>query len=133
MSSNKKKQRTKQKRESDKRRRIRKQESARKLREKEAKKEAKNEIIPEVELILEVPELPEKIAVEKIVKSRATEGVIEVNFDGRAYSITIIKVSSKKVIYSINDGKEKCTILEGFKKVMRLNKESRFSMLARAV
>ncbi|MCK4525558.1 MAG: hypothetical protein KAU07_03905 [Candidatus Andersenbacteria bacterium] len=77
--------------------------------------------------MLKIPELPEKIIVEEIVKNGAMEGIINVSFAGHIYTITVIEVKeafSKKVTCFIDTGKKKCVILEnGFNKVIHLNRD----------
>ena len=119
--------RIKQQRRSDRRRKERKR--LKKLRIKKADERRKLKISN----VLEKHELPEEIAVEEVVKNGAKKGIISVKFDKQIYSINVKDVSLKKMVYSVNTGEEKCATLEGFSKIILLNRERTTSILASAI
>ena len=121
--------RTKQQRKSDRRRKERKR--LKRLRIKKADEKKKLRISGFY--ALEKPKLPERIVVEEVVKNGGTEGTISVNFNEEVYSVDVKNISPKKVVYSIDAGREKCAPLEGFSKIMSLNRERITSILASAI
>ena len=121
--------RLRQRRKSAERRKERKR--LKKLRIKKADKNKKLKI-SELHALAK-PELSEKAIVEEIVKRGATKGAIRVNFDRYHYFIDVKNISPKKVVYSVDMGKDRCALLEGFNKLILLNRERATSMLASAI
>ncbi|MEA2098370.1 MAG: hypothetical protein U9P70_04850 [Patescibacteria group bacterium] len=119
--------RLKQQRKSDERRKKRNKRKKRREKEIKANKE-KNLEISKIGTLK--PELPENIVVEEVVKQGAMKGVISVRFDKQIYSINVTSISLKKMTYFVDTGKERCAGLEGYGKVIRLNKERATSTLA---
>lgn len=120
--------RIKQQRKSDERKRERKR--LKKFRMEKAKK--KKLKISEL-CVLERPELPEKVIVEEVVKNGGIEGIISVDFDEKVFSVDVKNISLKKMIYSVDMGEERCAILEGFNKIILLNRKRITSTLASAI
>ena len=81
----------------------------------------------------EKPKLPERIIIEEVVKNGGTEGIISVDFNEKVYSVDVKNISFKKMVYSVDTGEERCARLEGFSKIIRLNRERTTSTLASAI
>jgi len=125
----KNKTRAKQQQKSDKRRKERKR--LKKFRIKKANK--KGDLKISELCVLEKPKLPEKVVIEEVVKNGGIEGIISVDFGEKVYSVDVKNISLKKMVYSVDMGKERCAILEGFNKIILLNRKRITSTLASAI
>ena len=121
--------RIKQQRRSDKRRKERKRLKKLRIKKANERKNLKNSEL----YTFKKPDLPEKVIVEEVVKNGAIEGTLNVKFDKRTYSINVRDASLKKMVYSVDTGRERCAMLEEFSKIILLNRERTTPILASAI